>query len=365
MKKMLFVVIFVSVFLFSGCSKERWINGKALEMQSNDEVGIVSFTMREGASQEIGILLTDETLIESWIKNGDDGKRYRLSKEELENANVNVQIHNSKRSFMKENGEKIPAYNAKKIEIIAKDTGKRIQLKDGTELEIWVEDFGKTQVYKLENGTEILRDGGTTGPSNAMISGEKKFNDLKKEVQTRILTFIEEKIALYDVTEELEKAYAAYGKKTKQEEFDTPILCQDIVLCASNDRMLYFTVTGTASEQGEHTKEIGMGMAFDCETGESMVMWDLFRCTKEELVQTILKCSKISDSVLEQEMLEALRPEYILFYPDTLEVRFPNGTLPSKEEKGQSYASFAFDWSEKAIKEIVHEWAIPKEIHEE
>ena len=137
------------------------------------------------------------------------------------------------------------------------------------------------------------------------------------------------------------------------------------MLCASNDRMLYFTVTGTTSEKGKHTKEIGMGMAFDRETGEPMEVWDLFRCTKEELVQTILKCSKISDSVLEQEMIEALRPEYILFYPDMLEVRFPNGTLPSKEEKGQSYASFAFDWSEKAIKEIVHEWAIPKEIHEE
>ena len=37
---------------------------------------------------------------------------------------------------MKENGEKIPAYNAKKIEIIAKDTGERIKLKDGTEVEI-------------------------------------------------------------------------------------------------------------------------------------------------------------------------------------------------------------------------------------
>ena len=364
MKKLLFVVILGSVFLFAGCSKERWIYGQALEMQSNDGVGIVSFTMQEGASQEIGILLTDETSIESWIKN-DEEKRYRLSKEELENANVSVQIHNSERTLVKENGEKIPAYNAKKIEIIAKDTGERIKLKDGTEVEIWEESHENPKVYKLENGAEILRDGGRTGPSNALVPEQEKFDDLKKKVQTRILTYIEEKIVLYDITEELEKSYAAYKKKTAQEEFDTPILCQDILLRASNDRMLYFTVTGTTSEQGEHTKEIGMGMAFDRETGEPVEMWDLFRCTKKELVQTILKCSKISDPVLEQEMLEALRPEYILFYSDTLEVRFPNGTLPSKEEKGKSFDAFSFDWSEKAIKEIVHEWAIPKEIHEE
>lgn len=84
MKKLLFVVILSSVFLFAGCSKERWVYGQALEMQSNDEVGIVSFTMREGASQEIGILLTDETSIEFWIKRDEgrsDGKGYRLSME--------------------------------------------------------------------------------------------------------------------------------------------------------------------------------------------------------------------------------------------------------------------------------------------
>ncbi len=50
MKKLFLVLLFSSVFLFAGCSKERWIYGQALEMQSNDEVGIVSFTMQEGSS---------------------------------------------------------------------------------------------------------------------------------------------------------------------------------------------------------------------------------------------------------------------------------------------------------------------------
>ena len=63
--------------------------------------------------------------------------------------------------------------------------------------------------------------------------------------------------------------------------------------------MVYFVVSQTGSEQGESTNNFDMSMAVDRETGESVEMWDLFRCTKEELVQTILKCSKISDSVLE------------------------------------------------------------------
>lgn len=145
---------------------------------------------------------------------------------------------------------------------------------------------------------------------------------------------------------------------------DVPYLYQSIHLVASNDRMVYFVVSQTGSEQGESTKNFDMSMAVDRETGESVEMWDLLRCTKEELVQTILKCSKISDSVLEQEMLAELRPEYIFFEPETLEVSFPNGTLQSKEEEGKYCDTFAFDWSENAIKEIVHDWAIPKEIHE-
>ena len=52
-----------------------------------------------------------------------------------------------------------------------------------------------------------------SGPSNAMVPEQEKFDDLKKKVQTRILKYIEEKIVLYDITEELEKAYAAYKKR--------------------------------------------------------------------------------------------------------------------------------------------------------
>ncbi len=67
----------------------------------------------------------------------------------------------------------------------------------------------------------------------------------------------------------------------------------------------------------------------------------------------------------EKAIKEIVHAEYIFFEPETLEVNFPNGTLQSKEEEGKDYDTFAFDWSEKAIKEIVHDWAIPKEIHQE
>ena len=368
MKKLFSVLLFSSVFLFAGCSQKRNLEGQVLEIQSNEDVGVVAFTIKVDGNPETGILLTDETFIVSWIRQYEgrnDGYDSRLSKEELEDTYASVWFSGSKRTFTKENGEKIPAYNATSIQITGGDIGERISLRDGTEVEIWIGEYGRTQVYKLEDGTELLEDAGKSDPSNYIVSGQEKFDEMKEEVQPRILNYIETHVDFYDVREEVEKAYAAYQKKEETEVFDTPYLHQSIQLMASNDRMLYFDVSQMGSDREERTKNFYISMAFDRETGEPVEMWDLFRCTREELVQTILKCSKISDPVLEQEMLAELQSEYIFFEPETLEVNFPNGTLQSKEDEGKDYDTFAFDWSEKAIKEIVHEWAIPKEIHQE
>lgn len=367
MKKLLFVVILSSIFLFAGCSKERCLEGKVLEIQSNEDVGVVAFTIKPDGNPETRILLTDETSIVSWMRQYEgrnDEYNSRLSQKELENTCASVWFSGPKRTFTKENGEKIPAYNATSIQIIGGDSRERVSLRDGTEVEIWIEDYGRTKVYKLEGGAELLKEERLSDLSNDIVSGQARFDALKEEVQTRILTYIETHVDLYDVSEELEKAYAAYQKKEETEVFDVPYLYQSIHLVASNDRMVYFDVSQRGSEQGESTKNFDMSMAFDCETGEPVEMWDLFRCTKEELVQTILKCSEISDPVLEEKMLAELRPEYILLLPETLEVSFPNGTLQSKEEEEKNYNTFSIDWSEKGIQEIVYEWAIPKEIHQ-
>ena len=44
-----------------------------------------------------------------------------------------------------------------------------------------------------------------------------------------------------------------------------------------------------------------------------------------------LKAADISDPGLLSEMEAAMKPEYIILFPDALEVAFPQGTLPSQE----------------------------------
>ena len=55
-------------------------------------------------------------------------------------------------------------------------------------------EHGRTQVYKLEDGTELLEDAGKSDPSNCMVPEQEKFDEMKKKVQPRILNYIETQI---------------------------------------------------------------------------------------------------------------------------------------------------------------------------
>lgn len=82
MKKLFSVLLFSSVFLFAGCSQKRYLEGQVLEIQSNEDVGVVAFTIKADGNPETGILLTDETSIVSWIRQYEgrnDGYDSRLS----------------------------------------------------------------------------------------------------------------------------------------------------------------------------------------------------------------------------------------------------------------------------------------------
>lgn len=67
-----------------------------------------------------------------------------------------------------------------------------------------------------------------------------------------------------------------------------------------------------------------------------------------------LKAADISDPGLLSEMEAAMKPEYIILFPDALEVAFPQGTLPSQE---YSYV-VGFDY-DKELKAVLQPWAVP------
>jgi len=99
-------------------------------------------------------------------------------------------------------------------------------------------------------------------------------------------------------------------------------------------------------------QEIRLGAVFDRETGKVLSNWDLFTLPETEARQWLLDAFDVADS-LRAKMEPALKPEYIILFPENLEVTFPQGTLPSHEH----CYSFGLDYNK--LRSVLQTWAIP------
>ena len=85
-----------------------------------------------------------------------------------------------------------------------------------------------------------------------------------------------------------------------------------------------------------------------------MELQDVFLCTPEMLIQTLLDHSHIASPELEPEMIDAFRMDYVRIGQDRLEVTYPDGTLPSHE----GTATFRFNYDD-AITWLMQPRAVP------
>lgn len=103
-------------------------------------------------------------------------------------------------------------------------------------------------------------------------------------------------------------------------------------------------------------QEIRIGTAFNKNTGESIDIWDLFSLPKKEVFQQLMAVSYIEDTDFIAEMESAMKSEYIIFFPNHLEINFPQGTLPSQEH------SYGIGIEYGDLKDLLYDWAIPYSI---
>ena len=129
---------------------------------------------------------------------------------------------------------------------------------------------------------------------------------------------------------------------------------QEITPSASNDTAVSFITTVTLPVNGQEAKELRLGAVFNRETGAVYSNWDLFRLSEDAARQWLLDAPGTVSPALRKEMEAALRPEYILLFPDHLEISYPQGTLPSQE---YSY-SIGLDYDEKLLA-VLQPWAVP------
>ncbi|MEG6522100.1 hypothetical protein [Desulfotomaculum sp. 1211_IL3151] len=232
-----------------------------------------------------------------------------------------------------------------------------ITFSDGESANLWRRDYIDDALYKLSDGTILLTIRVSIGPDNVYVGGVESFDDLSESAQKAVSGFYEGQGLLYDTLAELQNAYEEYltckeSGKVYQERF----ISQDIAPTASNDNIMCFLTSVTLPVNGQMAQEIRLGAAFDRKTGEVLSNWDMFTLPEEKTRQWLLDKFVVAAPALRAEMEAALKPEYIILFPQNMEVSFPQGTLPSQE---YSYR-VSLDYND--LREVLQAWAIPNQV---
>lgn len=348
MKKGIFgLVLLFCVGCLSGCSQERWVYGVVTEVQKNDEMEVESFVIQTQPGEEIGVLITDETSMVCWV---DDVDVDDFRKDIPIGTGVIFDHEGVGRTLITESGETIQAYNAEHISWEEIVTGETVTLSDGTPVRL-VEEMLRTH-YRLEDGTTLLQVQ-DMGPEGMSVDGEMDFDSLNETAQGNIQAYYDAQDPGYDLEEALERSYTAY--QIEQAEFQTHHVWWEITPIGANEQVIYFlsSVNQSLAHSGYY-EEIRTCTAFQRETGDVVEPWSLFSCPKEQAKETLLDLAAMKDPALQQEMEEALQPEYLLFYSDQLEISFPRGTLASQD----THYVIGLDYDQ--LSQILHDWAIPE-----
>ena len=298
------------VLILTACGTVQPISGQVVERTTEEDGTLSAFVVETHTGERISLTMTEKTRVFSWV-DGDSGQDFAAG---------------------------------------------TLTLSDGTAVEIW--QGSRDDRYKLADGTELLWEQRPVGPGRVHTAGQASLGDLSLTAQEAIQAYYDSLGLLYRTYDELENAYAAYLESGRDPSFDSYLVGQETSPCASSDRVIYFLTSVTLPINGSVATEVRLGAAFDRETGEHLSPWDLFACSEEEARQTLLDLAQPSDGTdgLRAEMEAALTPESLIFFPDHLELSFPEGTLPS-----QSHAFLASVDYETDLGDILQDWAIPRQ----
>ena len=335
--------------------EDRNVRGVVVEIQTREDGSLASFILEQDGKRT-GVLLTENTL--AWLKEGVFGQSYenmyQIFQEELQ---IDTEVSAWCSSFptkLKTTAGRITAYRAKSAYIVGSLERNALTLRDETAVDILSSDPEFRWIYRLPDGTELLRVVAPIGdPASACVNGDEAFGTLSDKARKKILAYYAEQKPLYDEREELEKCYAEW--RELGEEFSPGYIQQNVWLRAYNEKVLYFETL--AALPGGGNADISLGAAFDRESGEKLDFRQVFAVPEEEICRRLPELvGWIDDESIRVEMAKVLRPEWIVVSEEGLTVQFPAGSLSSFED--QAYL-ICVEPQKVMEAELLQPWAIP------
>lgn len=228
-----------------------------------------------------------------------------------------------------------------------------LTLSDGTEAEIWV-DFWGDRSYRLADGTELLRERPQDMDfSTYYVEGNTPLTALPSAMLEGVTAYYQDRGALYDIQEVVERAYQAYRQSEEPEEFSYFLVGQRVEWTATAPGVYYFRTTVTLPVREQEITEHQFTDAFDKETGEHIPNQDLFTVGQAEAIAAIVAGTQAIGQEA-QAMEEYFQWPYLSFEPDELVVCYPAGALPGQEPT----SIWGVDYS--GLVDVLHPWAVPE-----
>lgn len=218
------------------------------------------------------------------------------------------------------------------------------KFEDGTIVSLGSYQGSNRQIYRLENGTELLAEDEFFDPQSFV---ENNSLPLSSEAQANIVAFYEQQGPLYHLETYLELAYEEYCDD--ESKFECWLLSQNTIPSAASETVIYCT-TELMLPLGEGNYDTySLTQAFDKETGTALDSWELFSVDKNTLKEQLLLTYGI-DAVAQDSFKVAFHPSYIRFREDGFEV-----ILPSLDNQG----NVGFGGNYEELSNVMNPWAIP------
>ena len=328
----------------TACAGARTLSGQVTGRETGADGSVVLTIVQDGGDRA-GLRVGPDTWVSSWL----DG----ASVEDLLTGDFTGFLVFAEQGGRAADGPGgLPVYETPQVIIEGVLAPSARTLADGTALTERRMMFPFGVYYQLPDGTELLNDR-TYYPLGEMIGDQAEQDGLSPEAAQNIRDFYDRRGPLYHTDALLEAAYAELQARDGEPFDNGHLVEQSTYFSASNDRLWYAgTVVYLPLKDGYGT-ELRLGEVFDRATGEPVDLWDLFACPPEEAPERLIAALGVDDPVLEAELRAALKPEYVIFGDASLEVNFPQGTLPSQEYSWGTGVHYA------QLEGLLHSWAVP------
>ena len=345
MKKAFAAVMLMVVCLLIWCGDQKAVEGTLVQVEG----GTLLLMTEKG--RRVGFTLEDGTLVWTMIDEPEAREILQLDT----TITLRVQYTPYSEQWIHLNRETVYGYQADSVQVLSYCTGRKAVLSDGTKLSVWKNSEGEQ--YFLPDGQQLLLVEYPVLPDG--VAG--LFFDLNPVVQQRILDYCDKQGLLYDLAEELEKAYSIYTGWQREQTypFRSQTVSQRSEISAVSSRVVYCVTEVQLPGDASHSDSFSRCAAFDRETGEPISLLELFSCPVEEAVGRLLDIIQEQDTAFadrrdaaERELSPENLPDCLAIYEDGITLAFPIG------KDGEYGIKLYFD-SCPSLTALLKDWAVP------